>query len=202
MDILRFVDQTEWCILIDEIDTSTIDVILFSGTFRDNLDPFGEHDDAECMETLYRVQMISQSQFPSRRTSQLSTSAASRPASVHEDTTDSVSATFTDVDATTTVSLDTKVSPRGTNFSQAQKQLIAMARASVDFATDAKIQKMIREEFTQSLLLMIAHRLRTVIEIYDHLIIAEFDMRLRLIQQEDGIFWNMYMKSGSVSECK
>ncbi|KAK0200579.1 hypothetical protein DFS33DRAFT_1362775 [Desarmillaria ectypa] len=238
MSILRFVDPTEGRILIDGIDTSTIgihdlrsrltfipqDATLFSGTLRDNLDPFGEHDDAECMEALYRVQMISRSQFPSRRTSRApsesSTPAASRPASIHEDTTDSVSATSTDVDAKTTVSLDSKVSPGGTNFSQGQRQLIAMARAllrrssiivldeatsSIDFATDAKIQTTIREEFTQSLLLTVAHRLRTVID-YDRLIIldkgkmAEFDTPLRLIQKEDGIFRNMCLKSGSFSE--
>ncbi|KAK0184808.1 hypothetical protein F5146DRAFT_1073739 [Armillaria mellea] len=241
MSILRFVDPTEGRILIDGIDTSTIgihdlrsrltfipqDATLFSGTLRDNLDPFGEHDDAECMEALYRVQMISQSQYASRRTSrapsELSTPATSRPASIHEDTTDSVSAisaTSTDVDAKTTVSLDTKVSPGGTNFSQGQRQLIAMARAllrrssiivldeatsSIDFATDAKIQTTIREEFTQSLLLTVAHRLRTVID-YDRLIIldkgriAEFDTPLRLIQKEDGIFRNMCLKSGSFGE--
>ncbi|KAG7443764.1 multidrug resistance-associated ABC transporter [Guyanagaster necrorhizus] len=238
MSILRFVDPTEGRILIDGIDTSTIgihdlrsrltfipqDATLFSGTLRDNLDPFGDHNDAECMEALYRVQMISQSQFASRRTSrapsELSTPAASRPASVHDDTTDSVSATSTDVDAKTTVSLDTKVSPGGTNFSQGQRQLIAMARAllrrssiivldeatsSIDFATDAKIQTTIREEFTQSLLLTVAHRLRTVID-YDRLIIldkgkiAEFDTPLRLIEMEDGIFRNMCLKSGSFGE--
>ncbi|EEB93460.1 hypothetical protein MPER_07876 [Moniliophthora perniciosa FA553] len=126
----------------------------------------------------------------------------------------------TDIDAKTTLSLDTQVSAGGTNFSQGQRQLIAMARAllrrssiivldeatsSIDFATDAKIQTTIREEFTNSLLLTVAHRLRTVID-YDRLIVldkgklVEFDTPLRLIQKEDGIFRNMCLKSGSYAE--
>ncbi|KAJ7576114.1 hypothetical protein C8J56DRAFT_800616, partial [Mycena floridula] len=71
--------------------------------------------------------------------------------------------------------------------------------------TDAKIQATIREEFGQSLLLTVAHRLRTVID-YDRLIVldkgqvAEIDTPWNLIQKEDGIFRTMCLKSVSFKE--
>ncbi|KAJ7480081.1 hypothetical protein B0H11DRAFT_2422933 [Mycena galericulata] len=230
MSILRFTDPSSGRILIDGIDISKIgvedlrsrltfipqDATLFSGTLRENLDPFEEHDDTTCLEVLYRVQMINRSQHASTSTSP----EVSRPSSRLEDTADSITTVLTDVDAKTVVSLDTQVSAGGTNFSQGQRQLIAMARAllrrsaivvldeatsSVDFKTDAKIQTTIREEFTDSLLLTIAHRLKTVID-YDRLLVldkgklVEFDTPLRLIEKEDGIFRGMCLKSGYFAE--
>ncbi|KAI0657563.1 multidrug resistance-associated ABC transporter [Cubamyces menziesii] len=230
MSLLRFVDPVSGRIIIDGIDISTIglhdlrsritfipqDAALFSGTLRDNLDPFGEHTDAECLDVLHRVHMLSDSQLVSQR--------PSRAASIHENeqdtTTTFVSPSPTEVEGKTVVTLDTQVSPGGTNFSQGQRQLIAMARAllrrsaiiildeatsSIDFATDAKIQATIREEFGDSLLLTVAHRLRTVID-YDRLIvldkgeIAEFDTPLNLIHKEGGIFRGMCIKSGTFGE--
>ncbi|EIW82703.1 multidrug resistance-associated ABC transporter [Coniophora puteana RWD-64-598 SS2] len=235
MSILRFVDPASGRIVIDGIDISKIgihdlrsritfipqDATLFSGTLRENLDPFNEHEDTECLDVLYRVRMISESAYQSQRTSRMPSRASSSQSTPFDDTASSVVSTSpTDLDTKTKISLDTQVSAGGTNFSQGQRQLIAMARAllrrsliivldeatsSIDFETDAKIQATIREEFTDSLLLTVAHRLRTVID-YDRLVvleqgeIAEFDTPLNLIRKENGIFKTMCLKSGTFAE--
>ncbi|KAG6908992.1 hypothetical protein DXG01_002481 [Tephrocybe rancida] len=231
------VDPTSGRILIDGIDISTIgihdlrsrvtfipqDATLFSGTLRENLDPFNEHTDVECLDVLQRCHMIN-SPSVSPSASHAASSTGSSTASIHsverEDTAESISTNATSVETKTTVSLETQVSAGGTNFSQGQRQLIAMARAllrrssiivldeatsSIDLATDAKIQTTIREEFDSSLLLTVAHRLRTVID-YDRLVvldqgrIAEFDTPWKLIQKEGGIFRTMCLKSGSFGD--
>jgi len=232
--LLRFVDPTEGRIIIDGIDICKIgisdlrsritfipqDATLFSGTLRDNLDPFGEHDDSECLDVLYRVQMITPSAYASQKTSR----QASRAPSIHEhervETESTVASVNTEGEPKSKIRLDTQVSAGGTNFSSGQRQLIAMARAllrrsaviildeatsSIDFATDVKIQATIREEFTDSLLLTVAHRLRTVID-YDRLVvldkgrIVEFDTPWNLIRKKDGVFRNMALKSGTFKE--
>ncbi|KZP20527.1 multidrug resistance-associated ABC transporter [Athelia psychrophila] len=225
MSLLRFNDPVSGKILIDGIDISTIgvgdlrsrlDATLFSGTLRDNLDPFGDHEDSACLDVLRRVQLLTDSTGPSQRGSR----DASRVPSIRDDAESSLSVTSTEVEPTAKISLDTQISAGGANFSSGQRQLIAMARAllrhssviildeatsSIDFATDAKIQATIREEFGDSLLLTVAHRLRTVID-YDRLIvldkgeIAEFDTPLNLINKEGGIFRDMCLKSGTFGE--
>ncbi|KAI0048024.1 multidrug resistance-associated ABC transporter [Auriscalpium vulgare] len=237
MSILRFTDPTSGRIIIDGIDITKIglhdlrsrltfipqDATLFSGTLRENLDPFDEHDDLECLEVLFRAHMITEGAYQSQKASRHASHAGTRPSSPTGDSpsaTNSAAATVIDGESKVLITLDTKVSAGGLNFSQGQRQLIAMARAllrrssiiildeatsSIDFATDAKIQTTIREEFGGALLLTIAHRLKTVID-YDRLIVldqgsvAEFDSPWNLIQKEDGIFRNMCLKSGMFGE--
>ena len=139
--------------------------------------------------------------------SQRSSRTPSRAPSIHEDQDENVpsssasdTATQSDVDNKVVITLDTTVSAGGQNFSNGQRQLMAMARAllrqsgvvildeatsSIDKvgsmpaflrsgevlnflsvqAADIKIQAAIREEFNQSLLLTIAHRLNTIIDV-------------------------------------
>ncbi|KAG8908992.1 hypothetical protein FRB99_000095 [Tulasnella sp. 403] len=217
MALLRFVEPSGGRIIVDGIDISTIglhdvrsrltiipqDAVLFSGTIRKNLDPFNEHSDEECLDALARVHINTASGATSLR--------ASRAPSVHENQKDAASirsgATQLD-ESKQTVGLQTKVSAGGANFSQGQRQLIALARAllrrsaiiimdeatsSIDFKTDSLVQSTIRDEFQESLLITIAHRIRTIID-YDRLIvldqgrIVEFDTPYNLINKEDGVF--------------
>jgi len=238
LSFFRFVDPEQGKIVIDGVDITSIglqdlrsrlaiipqDAVLFSGTIRDNLNPFNEHSDEDCLDALRRVQL---------RTSASPGSTAnhsrqsSRPASPHDnspaESADESSSTIAGSDrGKAIITLDTQVSESGNNFSAGQRQLIAMARAllrrsrlvvmdestaSVDFATDIKIQEAIREEFKDSILITIAHRLRTVID-YDRILvldagnIAEFDTPKNLIAKEDGIFHAMCVKSGDFEELK
>jgi len=237
MSILRFADPSSGSITIDGIDITKIglhdlrsrltlvaqDTVLFSGTIRDNIDPFGDYTDEECIDALSRVHLLSDS----RRTSQRSSRVPSRASSIHDVERDETPASSTASPTTTQhddkqgiINLDTQVSTGGENFSQGQRQLLTMARAllrqssiiildeatsSIDYATDAKIQSTIREEFKNSLLLTVAHRLRTVID-YDRLIvldngrIVEFDTPLNLIRKEGGVFRGMCLNSGTFKE--
>ncbi|CAO3610008.1 unnamed protein product [Mucor fragilis] len=123
-------------------------------------------------------------------------------------------------DAKDQISLDSVVTENGSNWSQGQRQLIALARAlvkksaliildeatsSVDFDTDYKIQQTIRTEFMDSALLCIAHRIRTVAD-YDRILVLdqgevkEFDTPYDLMTTEGSIFQQMCLRSGEYND--
>jgi len=198
------------------------DPVLFNGSIRFNLDPFDEYDDALIWEALRRAHLVDASVSSNPSSNQLSTEEATNDSTFNQSTNPSDSSTTlagSQTNLTTQfTNLDMQISENGSNLSLGQRQLVALARAlvrkskviimdeataSVDHFTDAKIQRTIREEFTSSTLLCIAHRLRTIID-YDRVLvldggmIAEYDTPYNLIHSTDSLFHKLCKDSGEL----
>ena len=205
------------------------DPTLFTGTLRTNLDPFGLFTDEEVFTALRRVQLISStgpgSASPASESPATSSAAPTLNASsaTHTGTLDSELSDSTLVRFASNVrenknifhDLSSPVSESGSNLSQGQRQLLCLARAllksprvllmdeataSIDYATDAKIQDTLRE-LKDNTIITIAHRLQTIID-YDKVLVlekgevVEFDDPWQLIKKEDGSFRAMCETSG------
>ncbi|KAL2611008.1 hypothetical protein R1flu_022700 [Riccia fluitans] len=156
--------------------------VLFSGTIRFNLDPFSEHNDASLWEALDRAHLK-------------------------------------DVVRRDALGLDAQVYEGGENFSVGQRQLLSLARAllrrskilvldeataAVDVGTDALIQKTIREEFKSCTMLIIAHRLNTIIDsdrilVLDAGRVVEMDTPANLLLNENSAFAAMVQSTGAAN---
>lgn len=202
--LLRYIDPLEGSILIDGLDISTLkiarlrsavalipqDPFLFSGTLRENLGPQFVKGDQESDDvlrsTLRRVRLIRE--------------AGGGDGNGGNDG---------------LADLDMQLSPRGANLSHGQRQLVCMVRAmlarcrvvildevtsAVDSATDAAIQAVIRDDFADATILVVAHRLASVAE-FDAILVlgdgqvVEFGPPRELMARR-GVFWDMVMKSG------
>ncbi|KIX00443.1 uncharacterized protein Z518_10582 [Rhinocladiella mackenziei CBS 650.93] len=223
--LFRFLEARSGNILIDGIDIAKIklydlrsrlaiipqDPVLFSGTVRSNLDAFDRHSDSELRDALARVHLVSSP------TNISSTAPSGCATPIPNGTTASEN---TNTNTNIFCSLNSKISEGGLNLSQGQRQLLCLARAivsrpkimvldeatsAVDMETDALIQRSIREEFTDSTLLVIAHRLSTIAD-FDRILVLgdgkvlEFDEPGVLLGKEKGVFREMVELSGERAE--
>ncbi|EDV27234.1 uncharacterized protein TRIADDRAFT_23227, partial [Trichoplax adhaerens] len=154
------------------------DPVLFIGTIRKNLDPFNCYNDEELWKALKEVEMENYViQLPDK--------------------------------------LDSEVSEFGTNFSVGQRQLLCLARAllkknrilcideataNVDLKTDAIIQRTIRKQFIECTVLVIAHRISTIIDcdrvmVLDAGKLVEFDSPHKLLEL-DSYFSKLVAETG------
>ncbi|KAF9332491.1 hypothetical protein BG006_004633 [Podila minutissima] len=215
ISLFRFMDPASGSIEIDGVNITSIgvqdlrtkltiipqDPTLFKGTLRSNLDPFGEREDRDLWEAVRRSHLV-----PSSATGPAVIEIADQAEGGEEEDT---------IVDPSKITLDTPVKENGSNFSQGQRQLIALARAlvrqskiivmdeataSVDYETDVKIQQTIREEMSASTILTIAHRIRTIAD-FDRVVVlsagevAEFDKPLALMKKEGGLFRSLCEES-------
>ncbi|XP_067459760.1 ATP-binding cassette sub-family C member 4-like isoform X2 [Thunnus thynnus] len=155
------------------------DPVLFTGTMRKNLDPFRQHTDEDLWNALQEVQMKAVvEELPNK--------------------------------------LEMVLTESGSNFSVGQRQLVCLARAilrknriliideataNVDPRTDSLIQQTIRDKFQECTVLTIAHRLNTIIDcdrilVLDAGRIQEYDEPYVLLQNQDGLFYQMVQQTG------
>ncbi|KAI9224270.1 hypothetical protein BC828DRAFT_402414 [Blastocladiella britannica] len=204
------------------------DPVLFEGTLRSNLDVIGEHDDATCWNALQRVHFFDSvnkhgqhhktggADSPTAASSSSAHSDGIVAESSNDDDDETADGVTTAGAATSNWTLDSPISPGGKNLSVGQRQLLALARAlvrrskviimdestaNVSHDLDAKIQVTVRDEFKDSTILVIAHRLRTVCDfdkilVLDHGEVVEFGSPYELILRDQGTFRHMCSESG------
>ncbi|KAF9183628.1 hypothetical protein BGZ51_003895 [Haplosporangium sp. Z 767] len=194
ISLLRVVEAAEGKILIDNVDVLEIGLqdlrskvaiipqepVLFVGTIRSNLDPFHRRTDQEIWAALDAAHLSE------------------------------------NIKQNMPLKLETPIIENGRNFSLGQRQLFCIARAilfqsrilvldeatsAVDLQTDLLIQETIKKNFANCTVLMIAHRLNTIIECDKILVmedgrVVEFEHPTKLIENKDGYFHSLVSQSG------
>ncbi|GFN81567.1 canalicular multispecific organic anion transporter 1 [Plakobranchus ocellatus] len=188
MALFRMIESAGGSIIIDGVNIAEIglhdlrsrltiipqDPVLFSGTLRFNIDPFGNYTDAEIWTTLENAQL---KMFVSELPGGLSYVCEEGGQNLSVGQRQLICMTRSLMRRTKVLMLDE-------------------ATAAVDLETDELIQQTIRHCFKDCTVLTVAHRLNTIMD-YDRIIvldagrIAEFDTVEKLLENRESIFYSM-----------
>uniref|UniRef100_S4R710 ABC-type glutathione-S-conjugate transporter n=1 Tax=Petromyzon marinus TaxID=7757 RepID=S4R710_PETMA len=193
--LLRMVEAASGAIAIDGVDISRIglhdlrsritiipqDPVLFGGSLRDNLDPFGHHSDAEVWEAL---------EF-----AHLGETARALPGGIQHECAEG--------GENFSVGQRQLACLARALLRRTRVLVLDEATAAVDVETDALIQGTIRTHFHACTVLTIAHRLHTVLDCTRVMVlssgqIVEFDSPDVLLSRKDSAFHKMARDAGIV----
>ncbi|KAG1668011.1 Multidrug resistance-associated protein 1 [Nymphon striatum] len=197
--LFRIIEAAEGRILIDGFDISCLGLhdlrskltiipqvpTIFSGTLKQNIDPFEEYDELDIWRALKQSHMKS---FVSSLKDGLQFQ-------VCEDGTNLSVGQRQLMCMTRALLRKTKI------------LILDEATAAVDVETDKIIQETIRNEFKECTILTIAHRLNTIMDssrvmVLEHGEIAEFDSPSRLLMNKDTIFYRLAKDANLVTSVK
>ncbi|KAG9397716.1 hypothetical protein AC1031_019160 [Aphanomyces cochlioides] len=188
--LFRISEFDSGTILIDGIDIATIglatlrrvlsiipqDPVLFSGTLRENLDPFGEKTDAELEAVVQQT---------------------------HLDL--ALSTVVAESGSNLSVGQRQLLCIGRALLRQSRIIVMDEATANVDLATDQLIQTTIQQAFTTETVLTIAHRLDTILHC-DRVVVlekgevVECDAPSVLMAQESSAFYSLAKQAGTLSK--
>jgi ABC-type multidrug transport system fused ATPase/permease subunit len=194
VSLFRIVEPFQGQIVLDGVDLLTLgldevrgriaaipqDPVLFSGSVRSNLDPYGRHSDGELWDALGHVA--------------LKELVAALP--------EGLSARVAEGGENFSVG-QRQLLCVGRALLRRPRVLVAdEATASVDSETDALIQRTIRREFADCTVLTIAHRINTILDstkvlVMDDGLVKEFDAVPALMGRRDSSFRAMVMEAGA-----
>ncbi|KAF9937640.1 Multidrug resistance-associated protein 1 [Mortierella alpina] len=197
--LLRIVEATEGAIRIDGVDISKLGLkdlrtkvgiipqepVLFVGTIRSNLDPFGQHEDNAIWRALDAVHLGDKvKEMPLKLDSPV-------------------------IEHGKNFSLGQRQLICIARSLVIGSKIIVLdeATASIDMVTDKLLQETIKENFADCTVLTIAHRLNTIIEsdkvlVMDSGEVAEFGEPHKLLQDPNGIFAELVSHAGDAASKK
>ncbi|KAJ0394967.1 hypothetical protein ATCC90586_009459 [Pythium insidiosum] len=183
--LFRTLELSRGCIRIDGVDISRLplatlrsrltvipqDPVLFSGSLRENLDPFGDKTDAELFAALRHVQLLERASWGKQGLAYV-VAEKGENLSVGERQLICIARAL---------------------LRDSRIVVLDEATACVDQDLDRLIQSAIKHSLADRTTLTIAHRLETIAEsdkvlVMDHGVVAEFDAPAKLLARPDGIF--------------